>query len=492
MIILVNTFMRIQLIVIIFTFISLSSQGQQPPVLTYLTIDPYNSNVTLEWQPSSTSGILSYRIYYYDPVFDGNFRCDTVDGSITEHTFYFPEIENRSVQFSLDASLGEGLESILSNSLSTTHVRLYYDTCISQISLLWDITGTWPVTDSFIIHFMNDTSEIGSTTSKLFFTNQYPVNEDVCYYIERIYSGKRSVNSAKTCVYTGQEKPPLYINTNAVTVNNNNIEINFSIDPSSQTSQYYLIRSVNDTSKYDTIYKYLNENSKQIKYIDNKTSIDAINRYKLIAYNKCNKPVKTSNMGNNIVLHSSLNNNSANLSWNSYNAWLGGTDHYMLYKYYRNNTQFDSTYIPGNALNHIQDLTGQINEGYFDKVCYILEAREGTNNPYDIQGRSRSNLACIDIEPAIPNAFTPNDDGMNDTYQPVKMATAKNYKLIITDRWGYKVFESTDPGEEWNGNHPNKGRPEPGVYVFYLKFTTQDGREIVKNGNITVLVPDQN
>ena len=47
----------------------------------------------------------------------------------------------------------------------------------------------------------------------------------------------------------------------------------------------------------------------------------------------------------------------------------------------------------------------------------------------------------------MPNVFTPNGDQINDTYKPVfdKMTTFETYLFTIYDRWGQKVFETSDP-----------------------------------------------
>jgi len=67
----------------------------------------------------------------------------------------------------------------------------------------------------------------------------------------------------------------------------------------------------------------------------------------------------------------------------------------------------------------------------------------------------------------IPNVFTPNDDGVNDDYHPLinEEFTVLNYSLSIFNRWGKRVFHSSDKNEKWQ---PNK---EPmDVYVFMLEL----------------------
>ncbi|MBX2983559.1 MAG: CotH kinase family protein [Flavobacteriales bacterium] len=65
-----------------------------------------------------------------------------------------------------------------------------------------------------------------------------------------------------------------------------------------------------------------------------------------------------------------------------------------------------------------------------------------------------------------PNAFTPNGDGINDTWRPVNnVVDLDNYLLQIFDRWGRELFTSTDPFEDWDGKADGKTVPL-GVYVY--------------------------
>lgn len=67
-----------------------------------------------------------------------------------------------------------------------------------------------------------------------------------------------------------------------------------------------------------------------------------------------------------------------------------------------------------------------------------------------------------------PNAFSPNHDGLNDVYKPVSNCV-HNYSFMIFDRWGEKIFETTDTEVGWNGTF--KGRLcQPDVYVYVVTF----------------------
>jgi len=93
----------------------------------------------------------------------------------------------------------------------------------------------------------------------------------------------------------------------------------------------------------------------------------------------------------------------------------------------------------------------------------------------------------------IPNAFTPNaiGDGINDYFMPKGNGlNLSTYKMAIYNRWGQRVFETTDMSEGWNGTYENKDRPEKaveGVYVYIITFREINGREHKYVGSVTLI-----
>ncbi len=68
----------------------------------------------------------------------------------------------------------------------------------------------------------------------------------------------------------------------------------------------------------------------------------------------------------------------------------------------------------------------------------------------------------------IPNAFTPNNNGLNDIFKPVVLGV-HDYNFLIFDRWGEKIFETHDMNEGWNGYF--KGRLcTNDVFVYKIDF----------------------
>jgi gliding motility-associated-like protein len=103
-----------------------------------------------------------------------------------------------------------------------------------------------------------------------------------------------------------------------------------------------------------------------------------------------------------------------------------------------------------------------------------------------------SDTACITItvdsdcgKLFLPLAFSPNGDNKNDTWK-VQGRCIKSMDLRIFDRWGEKVFETTTPGEGWDGTFRGKAL-DSDVYVYTLTVTMQDGEEKNFKGDITLL-----
>jgi gliding motility-associated-like protein len=110
-------------------------------------------------------------------------------------------------------------------------------------------------------------------------------------------------------------------------------------------------------------------------------------------------------------------------------------------------------------------------------------------NVTDANGCSDSACVVVDVdikcgELFVPNAFSPNNDNENDILF-VMGNCVTNLNFAVFDRWGEKVFESSDQANGWDGTMKGK-RLDSAVFVYYLTATV-DGKEVKKHGNITLI-----
>ena len=87
----------------------------------------------------------------------------------------------------------------------------------------------------------------------------------------------------------------------------------------------------------------------------------------------------------------------------------------------------------------------------------------------------------------IPNAFTPDDNGLNECFKAIYDCEIENYSLYIYNRWGQQIYETKNSSDCWNGKYKDK-YVEPGVYVYFLEFTQFFNHQKIRyTGKITVV-----
>jgi gliding motility-associated-like protein len=91
---------------------------------------------------------------------------------------------------------------------------------------------------------------------------------------------------------------------------------------------------------------------------------------------------------------------------------------------------------------------------------------------------------------SIPNTFTPNGDGLNDNFKVISSPQLSFFHIWIFDRWGNKVYDSTDEGFQWNGLNQYAGNSpfNTGVFSYVIEYQTynSDTKGTI-GGNISLI-----
>lgn len=90
------------------------------------------------------------------------------------------------------------------------------------------------------------------------------------------------------------------------------------------------------------------------------------------------------------------------------------------------------------------------------------------------------------IPTGIPNAFTPNNDGINDHFRPIINLEIKEYQLRIYNRLGQLIFETKNSDKGWDGTFKNQPQAT-GAYVYKINFKNIDGKFFTHSGNIILI-----
>lgn len=94
----------------------------------------------------------------------------------------------------------------------------------------------------------------------------------------------------------------------------------------------------------------------------------------------------------------------------------------------------------------------------------------------------------VHVLPRIPDAFTPNGDGLNDKFRIIGLPPENitRYNLQIFDRWGQLVFETNDILNSWDGSYKGHDCPAD-VYTWVMYYETTKKTKISNKGQVTII-----
>lgn len=196
-------------------------------------------------------------------------------------------------------------------------------------------------------------------------------------------------------------------------------------------------------------------------FIDHSVNVDSFTYfYQISAHDKCNQSSGSSLPAKSILLNgSSIPNESANLSWTAYQCEAKSPFNYQVQSLYNINLAT----VNANTYSYLDDEFAV--PGQFQK-CYKIVALDSLGNIL-----SNSNEKCFLYKTQfwVPNVFSPNADGHNDTFKPIVYGI-RQYKFSVFNCWGEMVFDTNDPDEGWTPQEPVTG-----VYMYVYSGLTDNG-----------------
>ena len=123
-----------------------------------------------------------------------------------------------------------------------------------------------------------------------------------------------------------------------------------------------------------------------------------------------------------------------------------------------------------------------------NKEAYYTVKLVATNTSLNCSDSTRKTLTVLDFcLIAVPTAFTPNGDGLNDTFWPHNALKADNLVFKVFNRWGQQVFDSKGWRDKWDGKLNGKVMPA-GVYVWMLSYTNRDTKkQVFQKGTVALI-----
>ncbi len=216
-------------------------------------------------------------------------------------------------------------------------------------------------------------------------------------------------------------------------------------------------------------------------FTDRDVDIDQnIYEYKIETNTDCANTI-SSNIHQNILLTTQQDEKEAEISWSEYIGWENGVDHYEIW------VSIDSgKYQLLETTSDLQIDYPDDNEG-FDH-CFTVVAYERDGN----QTSSLSNIGCVAFVPKIQayNVITPNRSNYVDEYNEYfTVDNIEHYprsRLVILNRYGKIIFETTGYSNDWNGK-VNGDLVPSGTYFYELELNEPRNEIKMIRGYFSVL-----
>jgi len=150
-----------------------------------------------------------------------------------------------------------------------------------------------------------------------------------------------------------------------------------------------------------------------------------------------------------------------------------------------------SSYQWSPQANSLSCLTCPVVSGIAEQSA-IYRIQVTSNNGCSAEDSIVVTVACNTANFRLPSAFTPNNDGLNDTFYPLSNGFKIVNKLVVYNRWGNKVFERYDfqpntPSLGWKGESKNKLQLDPAVYVWIAEGTCDFGEKVQVKGTVVLI-----
>ncbi|MFT7099794.1 MAG: gliding motility-associated-like protein [Bacteroidia bacterium] len=246
-------------------------------------------------------------------------------------------------------------------------------------------------------------------------------------------------------------------------------------------SQYNLLKSWNGKN-YTLLYEGSNT---EFKFVDKKALVDDRSYfYQTYAIDECNDTSDIWNYGKTILLQADTSaDQRPHLEWSHYMGWTEDISYYAVEIKNPDGSFMEIANFPYQDTIFTDYIT---NLNQRPNYCYrIVAYKEIVNNKPQIISVSNEDCSPVRSKIYYPNAFTPNADKINDFYV-TPSEYIKDYEISIYNRWGEKVFQTTDISKHWDGNYLGKAAQQD-AYAVIVVTTGVDLVRRVHQGTITLI-----
>ncbi len=467
-----------------------------PPVIAPIDTASVNAAnlATISWNPSPSPDADSVIIYNGGPPW---IQIASVKVPQTFYTHTFSSAGTVSEMFRIAFKDSCGNLSAQGIEHKTIYLTANFDVCAATCSLQWNkyINMNPAVTQYQIYRSMNAGlfSMIGTTlpSDTDYVDTGISLGNSYCYFI-RTTNGTKTSSSNRVCFIANVVSPPTFnYNRFATVLSPKSIKITGHVDPAPGAKYYRLQRAANGGS-FSVVLSAIIPIGNSVTFTDNSVNTNANTySYKWEAMDSCNHIIMTSNTATTMLLTASIAPNlDVTLLWNDYSSWSGNVSGYEIYRAVDgvwNPSPIGTVTFTGSGGTYTDDVSPFMSSKGI--ISYYVVAQEENINTYGFKDSSASNVAKVFEYPKIyvPNAFTPNGDGINDIFIPIiGFIDPDEYTFTIFDNTGTPVMWTNNPAEGWDGKKHGRNCPE-GVYMYLIQCKASNGDDSRITGTVSLI-----
>jgi gliding motility-associated-like protein len=470
------------------TYIVVSDDTIPPSIpLTFSATVVNNQSTAFSFGKSSTADFNKYKVYYSEN--NNPLQNHAIVYDVNDTLFIQSTVQPLNTVYSYAVSAIDACNNESNTSKAHTTINLRANGVANGIILNWNAYQGFDSVLTYEIWRNNSDSGnqfylINQTNQPVYIDSMVSCNTTYYYKVKAI--SFYHYNRISWSDSSGAK--PIYLNTlpateiyNATVVGNKSISVYWKKIKQRNPFTYVILRSKNNELNY-AVYKETSDTF----YNDLAVDVSSHSyQYKVVLKDACQGFGPESNVAKTILLLANLQKVNEGLFYpvvyfNNYTKWTNGAKQTNLFLLDELTQNFEllNTLTPADTF-YLHAPTNSTQRAF----CYQVTAIESGGN----QQKSESNMACVEITPVlhIPNVFSVNQDGLNDVFY-AKGLFIESFKLTIVDRWGNIAFILNSLKEGWDGTIG--GSPAPaGVYAYIAEAKDITGKQIIKEGTITLL-----
>ena len=494
------------LVVLFFLFSEAAAQGDIPdtPDMIRVTVDHATEGVLIQWQASKDTTVDWYHIYHIENgvgTKEFSFSTETFEWLIMGRELT-DLVYGVTAEDTLDGTASR--ESLLGdNHHQVVAVDLEFEPCEPANIINWSAYVGWEgKTSGYKVYggIVGDEMQLlkfvhPSTRSYKHQDISYDTSYN--YYIETVHTSGITSLSPIEEVHTTFPDAPEFLRVDEVSVLDNfSLELKFTADIEGRANNFRILRRNDPDSPFLAVKTIWDSNQSTMLHTDMLPTRNTSYEYMVESVYQpegCSHPivVSQSNPGTSILLTSSLTDQVAQLTWTPYETYISGLSGYRIQRRTGTGEFIEVASVDPGTTQWQESIESVINGYQPGEVQYKVQAL-GNQVEGAEPGISYSNIVSVAVETSmqVPSAFTPGKS-RNYLFKPVIDFAPEKYILIVYDRGGRKLFETTDPGEGWDGTFSGGGYAMEGVYVYFIQYTDYTGLSKTLTGNVTVFYPQE-